>query len=101
MRRAHHYPQVSELAFRILLPFAPTDFCESSFSALVHIKTKARNRRKVADDMRLTLSNTKPKISESAVRLQSQPRTNRCKIEQRFELKFLKGFCGKFHSRRK
>ena len=37
------------------------------------IKTKARNRKKVYDDIRLALSNSKPQISKSAVRLQSQP----------------------------
>ena len=52
------YPQLSKLAIRILLPFATTYFCESGFSALIHIKTKARNRSKVEDDMRLALSNT-------------------------------------------
>ena len=67
------YPQVSELAFRVLLPFATTYLCESGYSALVHIKTKARNRRKVEDDMRLALSNTKPRIPQLAVQLQSQP----------------------------
>ena len=67
------YPQVSELACRILLPFATTYLCESGFSALVQIKTKARNRWKVEDDMRLALSNTKPRIPKLALQLQSQP----------------------------
>ena len=49
-----NYPQLSQLAFRILLPFATTYLCESGFSALVAIKTKARNRRRVEHDMRLT-----------------------------------------------
>ena len=53
------YPQVSSLAFRILLPFATTYLCESGFSALVHIKRKTR---KIEDDLRLVLSNTKPQI---------------------------------------
>ena len=53
------FPQVSELAFRILLPFATTYLCESDFSALVHIKRKAR---KIEDDVRLVLSNTKLRI---------------------------------------
>ena len=53
------YPQVSELAFRVLLSFAPTYLCENGFSALVHVKTKARNRRKVENNLRLTLSNSK------------------------------------------
>ena len=37
------------------------------------IETNARNQRKVHEDIRLALSNTKPQISKSAVRLQSQP----------------------------
>ena len=53
------FPQVSKLAFRIFLSFATTYLCESDFSALVHIKRKAR---KIEDDMRLVLSNTKPRI---------------------------------------
>ena len=36
------FPQVSKLAFRILLPFATTYLCESDFSALVHIKKKVQ-----------------------------------------------------------
>ena len=67
------YPQLSELAFRILLPFATTYLCESGFSSLVSIKSKSRNRRNVEDDMRLALSNTQPKISKLAAKLQSQP----------------------------
>ena len=67
------YQQVSELAFRILLPFATKYLCESGFSALVHIKTNARNRRKVEDDMRLALSNAKLRIPKLALQLRSQP----------------------------
>ena len=85
------YPQICELTFRILLPFATTYLGESGSAALVpvHIKTKARNRRKVDDDIRLALSNTTPRISKSAVRLQSQLLTNRCKIEQWFKIIYL------------
>ena len=47
------YPQVSELVFRILLPFSTTYICESGVSALVQVKPKALNRRKVEDDIDL------------------------------------------------
>ena len=50
------YPQISKVAFRILLPFATTYLCECGFFTLLHIKTKKRNRMKVEDDMRLALS---------------------------------------------
>ena len=54
--------QVSKQAFRILLPFAITYLCKSDFSALVRVKRKAR---KIEDDMRLVLSNTKPRIPKT------------------------------------
>ena len=66
------YPQLSKLAFQILLPFASTYLCESGFSVLVHIEMKARNRRKVEDDMKLALCNTQPQIFKMSVQLQSQ-----------------------------
>ena len=51
------------LTFRILLPYATTYLCESDFSAFVHhAKRKAQNPRKVEDDMKMALSNTKPRI---------------------------------------
>ena len=47
--------------------------CKSGFSALVHIKKKARNQRKVKDDIRLALSSTKPRIPKLALWLHSLP----------------------------
>ena len=49
------YPQVSELAFRILLAFAATYYASASAAfQLLHIsKTKARNQRKFEDDITL------------------------------------------------
>ena len=87
MRESH--PQVSELPFQILLTFATTYLCKSGFSALVHIKKKARNQRKVKDDIRLALSSTKPRIPKLALWLHTYRCTNRCKIDQLFEIKYL------------
>ena len=53
--------------------FATTYLCKSGFSALVHIKKKARNQRKVKDDIRLALSSTKPRIPKLALWLHSLP----------------------------
>ena len=50
----------------IVLTFATTYLCKSGFSALVHIKNKARNQRKVNDDVRLALSSTKPRLPKLA-----------------------------------
>ena len=51
----------------IVLTFATTYLCKSGFSALVPIKKKARNQRKVKDDIRLALSSTKPRIPKLAL----------------------------------
>lgn len=66
------YPNVTMLAFRVLLPFASTYLCESGFSTLLHIKTKARNRLNVEDDMRLALTNTEPRIMKLVAQMQIQ-----------------------------
>ena len=51
---------------------ATTNLCESVFSALVHIKTKARNWRAVEKVIGLALSNTQLRISKLAIRLKRQ-----------------------------
>jgi len=50
-----------------------TYLCQSVFSALAHIRTKAQNQQKVENGKRLALSNTQPRISKLATRLLSQP----------------------------
>ena len=59
----HHYPSLTMLPFRCLLPFDSICLFEAGFSILVRIKTKSRNRLNVEDDMRLALTNTSPRIS--------------------------------------
>ena len=83
------YPQLFKLAFPILLSFAITYLCENGFSALIDIKTKARNRRKVEDDMRLALSNTQPQISKVAAVAKSTVALTAVKFSSSFKLKCL------------
>ena len=64
------YPQLSELAFRILLPL-PQYLCERGFPALAHIKPETRNQSRVEHEIRSAPPNTQPQISKLAVRLQS------------------------------
>ncbi|XP_076061211.1 SCAN domain-containing protein 3-like [Oratosquilla oratoria] len=66
------YSKVSMIALRVLVPFASTYLCEAFFSTLVNIKTKNRNRLDVGDDMRLALTNFRPRISKLAAELQHQ-----------------------------
>ena len=66
------YSKVSMTALRVLVPFASTYLCEAGFSTLVTLKTKNRNRLDVRDDMRLALTNVRPRISRLAAQMQHQ-----------------------------
>ena len=66
------YPKLSAEALRVIVPFAFTYLCESRFSALMHIKLKARNLLDVEDDMRIAISKTQPRISRLACNMQQQ-----------------------------
>ena len=59
-------------ALRVIVPFASTYLCESRFSTLVHIKSKARNQLNVEVDMRLAISKTQPCIAMLAAKMQQQ-----------------------------
>ena len=45
------YPRVGKKCIKVLLPFCIMYLCEAGFSTLVQIKTKARNRLDVEDDI--------------------------------------------------
>ena len=68
----HSYPNVALLSLRVLVPFASTYLCESGFSTVLQIKTKARSRLDVQDDMRLALTQTRPRISKLVMQMQPQ-----------------------------
>ncbi|XP_050058667.1 zinc finger BED domain-containing protein 5-like [Aphis gossypii] len=56
------YPQLSQKAVLVLLPFATTYMCETGFSTYVSTKTKYRNRLDAEPNMLLQLSSIKPNI---------------------------------------
>ena len=66
------YPKLSTEALHVIVPFASTYLCKSGFSALMHIKPKARNQLDVEDDMRIAISKTQPRISRLACNMQQQ-----------------------------
>uniref|UniRef100_A0A671MBF3 HAT C-terminal dimerisation domain-containing protein n=1 Tax=Sinocyclocheilus anshuiensis TaxID=1608454 RepID=A0A671MBF3_9TELE len=66
------YPQLSDAAIKLLLPFTSTYLCEAGFSKLTALKTKYRNRLQVEDDLRLALSNTEPRIALLCKKKQAQ-----------------------------
>ena len=47
-----------------ILPFATTYLAETAFSAVTVIKTKARNRLVIHNDLRMALTNIPPNIEE-------------------------------------
>ncbi len=47
------YPELCDVALKILLPFASTYLCEAGFSKMTALKTKYRNRAQIEDDLRL------------------------------------------------
>ena len=58
------YPEFTKRALEALILFPTKYLCEADMSALVNIKTMYRNRLRVANDMRIALSNINPRIDE-------------------------------------
>lgn len=67
------YPIISESAIKILLQFSTSYLCELGFSALVNIKNRNRERLQTVDEeMRVCLSNIRPRISDICALHQAQ-----------------------------
>ena len=66
------YPELANKALEALIPFPTTYLCEAAMSALVNIKTTYRNRLRVANDMRIALSNIYSRIDELVSKRQEQ-----------------------------
>ena len=67
-------PCLTKVAFdEVILPFAPSYQAETTFSAVVLIKTKHRNRLSLHNnDLRLSVTTLKPDIKCLVQRLQAQ-----------------------------
>ena len=66
------YPKVSQIALKLLMPFPSTYLCETAFSSMLVIKTKARNKLEVEPDLRCCLSLTQPRIERLVDQKQHQ-----------------------------
>ena len=66
------YPKLSTEAVRVIVPFTSIYLCESGFFILMHIKSKARNKLDVDDEMRLAITKIRPRISKLASDMQQQ-----------------------------
>jgi zinc finger BED domain-containing protein 5/7/8/9 len=68
------YPQLSNKALKVLIPFPTTYLCEKAFSALAYIKNKFRNRiENVESELRLKLSSIEPDVQKLVTEMQHQP----------------------------
>jgi len=50
------YPEVSNKALRILIPFATLYLCEAGFSAVAVLKSKYRSKLNVEKEMRVAVT---------------------------------------------
>ncbi|CDQ85853.1 unnamed protein product [Oncorhynchus mykiss] len=66
------YPVIAKKALEIFIPFVTTYLCKQSFSRMLDIKTKKRNRLCCENDMRVALAKVKPHISELVSERQQQ-----------------------------
>ena len=55
VKMQHCYPRIGIQALNILVPFSSTYLCECGFSALLTVKSEARNRLHVQSDIRCAL----------------------------------------------
>ncbi|CAL9696028.1 unnamed protein product [Knipowitschia caucasica] len=71
-RQMDKYPVTAKKALDFFIPFVTTYLCEQSFSRMLDIKTKKRNRLCCENDMRVALAKVKPRISELVSKRQQQ-----------------------------
>lgn len=67
------YPALAERALKCLLPFATTYLCESGFSTLKVLQTKHRACLHVDNDMRMALTDIKPRLDKLCRSHQTHP----------------------------
>nr|XP_039254320.1 SCAN domain-containing protein 3-like [Styela clava] len=68
----NEYPELSDIAIKILLVFCTTYLCEKSFSTLTLIKTKQRNRVKINALLRLAETSLEPRLAHLISKGQQQ-----------------------------
>lgn len=64
MKRKHEYPELAREALKLLVPFATSYLCELTFSAMVDIKTKKRNRLQLENDLIINVSKIAPRFDK-------------------------------------
>ncbi|XP_023210685.1 zinc finger BED domain-containing protein 5-like [Centruroides sculpturatus] len=59
MKRKQMYPELARETLKLLVPFATSYLCEITFSSMVDIKTKKRNRLQLENDLVVCVSKNK------------------------------------------
>ena len=67
-----NFPLICKVAFEVFMPFITTYLSEHVFSILVYVKVKKRNRLECENETRITVSETKPRISQLVTEKQQQ-----------------------------
>lgn len=64
IKRKHEYPELAKEALKLLVPFATSYLCELTFSSMVDIKTKKRNRLQLENDLIINVSKIAPQFDK-------------------------------------
>ena len=64
MKARTEYPELAEIAIKILLQFPSTKLCETAFSTMSIIKNKYGNHFDIQAPMRVALSSIKPRLNK-------------------------------------
>ena len=73
VKMQHCYPTIGIQALNIQVPFSSMYLCKCGFSALLIIKSKAKNRLHVQSDIHCVLSTTLPDIEKLVAKKQGHP----------------------------
>lgn len=73
MKRKEEYPELAREALRLLVQFATSYLCELTFSSMVNIKTKKRNRLQLENDLVICVSKIEPRFDKLLKNKQAQP----------------------------
>jgi len=73
IKARQEFPVIADMALKVLLPFASTYLCETSFSSLVYLKNKYRSRMNVEPDLRIKLSKIEPEITTLMRKVHAHP----------------------------
>lgn len=63
IKRKLEYPELAKKALRILTQFSTSYLCEMTFSQMVNIKTKKRNKLELENDLIVCVSQMQPRFS--------------------------------------